>query len=341
MPRSVIFLLWAALYVVPAHALQTLRVLAWPGYADADWVAKFEQQFDARVEVTVVGSDEVLWQKISANGGADFDLVAANTVELSRYIDHKLLQPLNLAHVPNVQQQLPRFKAAQHIAGIHRLGEVFAVPYTYASMGLIYDRTQWKQPPESIQEMWNPAWRGKVLAFDDSSHNFSLAALALGGKPFQIAPAAVSGVVQHLIALRRNVLTFYSLPEESVALFKQHKVALMFANYGQQQFKALRDAGVDVGYVIAREGALAWLDCWAITTGARNLALAHAWINFMLSSDISRALTRRQGLANTLDPAADTLASDKLWWLEPVEDDARRSALWTRIVSGDRPEQFK
>lgn len=341
MPRSVIFLLWAVLCVVPAHALQTLRVLAWPGYADADWVAQFEQQFDARVEVTVVGSDEVLWQKISANGGADFDLVAANTVEVSRYIDHKLLQPLNLALVPHVQQQLPRFKDAQHIAGIHRLGEVFAVPYTYASMGLIYDRSQFQQPPESVQALWNPAWRGKVLAFDDSSHNFSLASLALGGKPFDIAPTALHGVVQHLIALRRNVLTFYSLPEESVALFKQHKVAVMFANYGQQQVKELRDAGVDVGYVIPREGALAWLDCWAMTAGARNPALAHAWINFMLSPDISRALTRRQGLANTLDATADTRDSDKLWWLEPVEDAANRIALWTRIVSGDRPERFK
>jgi len=341
MQRSVVLLVLTVLCAVSAHAVETLRVLAWPGYADADWVAKFEQLFAARVEVTLVGSDEVLWQKISANQGADFDVVAANTVEVSRYVDHKLVQPLNLARLPNVQQQLPRFKNAQNIPGIHRLGEVFAVPYTYADMGLIYDRKQFAMPPDSIRVMWDPAWRGKVLAFDGSSHNFSLASLALGGEPFRIAPARMLEVVQHLIALRRNVLTFYSLPEESVALFKQHKVALLFANYGQQQFKALRDAGLDVGYAIPREGALAWLDCWAIAAGARQTALAHAWINFMISADISRELTRRQGLNNTLDASANTLEPDKLWWLEPVEDDARRSALWVRILSGDRPEHFK
>ncbi|MDP9152902.1 MAG: hypothetical protein M3O74_01520 [Pseudomonadota bacterium] len=27
-------------------------------------------------------------------------------------------------------------------------------------------------------------------------------------------------------------------------------------------------------------------------------------------------------------------------WIEPVEDGRRREALWSRIVSGDRPERF-
>jgi len=63
MKRSVILLVFTLLCAVSAHAVETLRVLAWPGYVDADWVAKFEQLFAARVEVTLVGSDEVLWQK--------------------------------------------------------------------------------------------------------------------------------------------------------------------------------------------------------------------------------------------------------------------------------------
>lgn len=341
MRRLVTCLILVLGYVASAHAAQTLRVLAWPGYADADWIARFEQQFDARVELTLVGSDEVLWQKISARQGADFDVVAANTVELARYIDQRLLQPLNPALLPNVQRQLPRFRDVQRIPGIHRQGQVFAVPYTYAEMGLIYDRAQLRQPPDSLAVLWDPLWRGKVLAFDSGSHNFSLAALAAGGSPFRIEASQWPQRVRQLIALRRNVLAFYSLPEESVALFKQHKVAVLFANYGQQQLKALRDAGLDVAYVIAREGALAWLDCWAISAGAGNATLAHAWINFMISAEVSRELTRRQGLANTLDTASNTRATDRLWWLEPVEDAPRRSDLWRRILSGERPERFK
>jgi putative spermidine/putrescine transport system substrate-binding protein len=51
--------------VAPASAGETLRVLAWPGYADADVVRVFEQRTGSRVEVTLIDSDEALWRKVS------------------------------------------------------------------------------------------------------------------------------------------------------------------------------------------------------------------------------------------------------------------------------------
>ncbi|MFL6664821.1 MAG: extracellular solute-binding protein, partial [Rhizobacter sp.] len=219
-----------------------------------------------------------------------------------------------------------------------RDGAVYAVPYTYSEMGLIYDRRQMSEPPASIAALWDPRWRGKVLAFDTGGHNFSIAALALGKPdPFRLDEAAWRDVTAHLVALRRNVLTFYSLPEESVELFRDHQVALLFANYGTQQVQQLKKAGADIGYVIPKEGALAWLDCWTVTRGARNKALAEAWIDYMLEKPVSRALTERQGLANTVEAGAMDDRKAKIIWLEPVEDAARRSELWSRIVSGDRP----
>jgi len=220
------------------------------------------------------------------------------------------------------------------------LGEVYAVPYTYSEMGLIFDRKQFKEAPTSIAVMWDPKYQGRVLAFNDSSHNFSIASLALGGKPFRIEDKNVKSVVDHLIALRRNVLTFYTLPEESVELFRTQTAALLFANYGRQQLKLLQDAGADVGYVIPQEGALAWLDCWAITRGVKNKNLAERWINYMLDITVSRELTRRQGLSNTIEADTATRETDKIIWLEPVEDDKRRAALWARIISGDLPGRF-
>jgi putative spermidine/putrescine transport system substrate-binding protein len=100
----------------------------------------------------------------------------------------------------------------------------------------------------------------------------------------------------------------------------------------------LRKAGADIGYVIPREGALAWLDCWTITRGgAKKKALAEAWIDYMLEAPVSRALTERQGLANTLEPSAIDERAARIIWLEPVEDANLRSEIWSRIVSGDRP----
>lgn len=327
----------------PAQAATVLRVLAWPGYADADFVAGFEKRHGAKVEITTVASDDILRAKMASPDGPGFDLVAANTTEIARLAGQNMLAPLPLSNIPNTARQLPRFRQLQSIAGITLRGEVYAMPFTYSEMGLVYDRQQFSKPPESIAVLWDLRWRGKVLAFDGSSHGFSLAAMHRGLAPFRIDPHLFSPLAKDLVALRRNVRSFYSLPEESVELFRKHRVAVMHANYGQQQLKQLRDAGLDVGYVVPKEGALAWLDCWAITRRSTQVALAAEWINYMLDPALSREFTRRQGLANTLEepPAlSGDVPMGPIVWLEPVEDETRRAQLWQRIVAGDRPARF-
>lgn len=319
---------------------EVLRVLAWPGYADADVVKAFEQRHGVQVEVTVVGNDEMLRQRLTDPRGPVFDVFAANTAELKSYLDQGLLAPLSLQQIPNLAGQLPRFRVREAIPGITRAGATYAIPFTYSEMGLIYDRRQFPQAPQSWSELWNLQYKGKVLAYDGSAHNFSLAALLHGVPPFRIDAARWSEVTHSLVDLRRNVLGFYTQPEDAVDLFRRHSAALLFANYGRQQLKQMRDAGLDVGYVVPDEGALAWLDCWAVTRNARQPALALRWIDHVLDAGISREFTRRHGLANTREEPAGASPKEKIIWLEPVEDEARRTHLWRRILSGDQPRRL-
>jgi putative spermidine/putrescine transport system substrate-binding protein len=271
-----------------------------------------------------------------------YDVLAANTAEIQRYTHEHMLAPLDLAQLPNTQRQLQRFQPRGGIEGLSVAGKVYAIPFTYSSMGLIYDRKQIPVAPHSMAELWNPQYRGKVLDFNSAQHNFSFTALALGyPDPFRLTPAQTHDIALKLIDLRRNLLTYYNLPEEATAFFIQHKVALMFGNYGTQQLAQLRRAGADVGYVIPDEGALAWLDCWAMTSTAADRPLALAWINYMLEPDVSGLLTQRQGLANTLTPSPESNADAHLIWLRPVDDIQQREALWSKIVSGDLPEGFR
>ncbi|MBY4867812.1 extracellular solute-binding protein [Burkholderia sp. Bp9017] len=320
-----------------------LRVLAWPGYADQDVVDAFETQFHVHVEVTFVDSDEALWTHLHSASPPPYDVLAANTAEIQRYAREGLLAPIDLSRIPNRRRQLPNFRHVAAIGGLVYDGLTYGIPFTYSSMGLIYDRKQVADTPRSMLELWNPRYRGRVLDFNSAQHNFSFTALALGyPDPFRLSHAQTLTVAHKLIDLRRNLLTYYTLPEEATALFVQHHAALMFGNYGTQQVELLRRAGVDVGYVIPDEGALAWLDCWAVTRGAERRELAFAWINYMLEPAIGALLTERQGLANTLEPPPGLAAGHPhLVWIQPVEDIARRESLWSRIVSGDRPERFE
>ncbi len=321
----------------PVLAAETLRILTWPGYADPEIVKIFEQRHGVRAEVTTIDSDLDLWKKISTNQGRDFDVFAVNTAELQRYIRQDLVVPIDRKAVPNLARQLPRFRDGRAVPGIERDGRLYAVPYTYSEMGLIYDPQQIPTPPDSIAVLWDERHRGKIIAYNGGTHNFSLAAQSLGFRsPFMISDKQWPVVVDRLIALRRNVAQFYTQPEESVALFIKHKAALMYANFGSQQLKLLKRAGVDVGYALPKEGALAWLDCWVITRGARNQALASKWINYMLEDQPGEVLLRSQGLANTTSESPFFKPGAPIVWLEAAESEERRNLLWGRIISGDR-----
>lgn len=320
-----------------------LRVLAWPGYADDDWVKAFERRFHAKVEVTFVDSDEALWARMNSASPPPYDVLAANTAEIERYARAGLLQPLDLSLIPNRGGQQPYFRKLDAIRGLVNAHGAYAIPFTYSSMGLIYDRKQIAVAPHSMLALWDPRYQGKVLDFNSAQHNFSLTALALGyADPFHLSPEQMRTVAHKLVQLRRNLLTYYTLPEEATALFTQHHAALMFGNYGTQQVEQLRRAGADVGYVIPDEGALAWLDCWAIVARTGNRELAYDWIDFMLQPAIAAQLTQREGLANTLTPVPGEPSSgrQRLVWIQRVESIGQREALWQRIESGDRLGSF-
>lgn len=319
-----------------ALAKDVLRILAWPGYADPDIVAAFSRRFKVRVEVSYVASDDALFEKISNNNGVDFDVFAVNTAELQRYIDFGLIVSIDLGRIGNHANQSARFKDLSAIPALSRNGKTYAIPYTFSEIGLIYNRKIVKTPPLSMSALWDPRYRGRVLAYNGSSQNFSVAALLMGVKnPFRLSDRDLSLATKRLVDLRRNVLTFYGAPEEAAKLFQQNEIAYMFGNYGMQQVKALRAAGADVGYVIPQEGALAWLDCWAVSAGTKNPKLAEDWIDYTLEKNVSQALTARQGLANTITPLAASAGTERIIWLESVEDVVKRKILWNKIVSGD------
>jgi putative spermidine/putrescine transport system substrate-binding protein len=83
--------------------------------------------------------------------------------------------------------------------------------------------------------------------------------------------------------------------------------------------------------VVPKEGALAWLDTWALSKGAKNPELAEKWVDFVLQKKISDALTQRNGFGNTVTPLASANPDDKLVYLLPVENFQKRSDLWNEV----------
>jgi len=313
-------------------AAKELRILAWQGYADDDWVKEFEATTGADVNVVFIGTDDEIWAKIKGSEGKDFDLFAVNTAQLQRYIDAGLTTPIDADKIPNQKGQLPIFADLSKVKGVMRDGNVHAIPFCFDSIGLIYDTDKVVPAPTSMDVLWDPKYAGKVLAYDNGEHNFSFTALTLGAEdPFNLSADQLEAAKTKLIALKKNVLSFYTTADEALQIYQNNDVALIWANYGQQQVKAMKDAGAHIAYINPTEGALAWLDTWALTSGVADKELAEQWIDFVLQKKIGEQLTERTGFGNTVAPSANAGANDKLVYLESVEDPTKRSDLWNEI----------
>lgn len=313
---------------------ETLRILAYEGYADEDWIAAFEQETGADVNVVFAGSPEEMFAKMQGSGGADYDLVAIDTSIIKRYTNNALLQPMDESKLTNLGNLLPAF------AGISQTepdGSRYAVPIAWGSLGFIYSKAEFAEAPDDWNVLWDPAYKGRVLMGDDGNNNIVNTALALGIEdPYHLTPEQQQAVKDKLIALKSNLLSYYAGGEEGVTLYEQNDVVLMTA-FGELQHRELLARGVDVGYVVPQEGAVGWVDCWAISAKASAVDLAHAWINFWLQPSTGAAMSERYGYGNTTSEAIDLDYADRLVWLSEPEDYTMRTQMWNEVKAASAP----
>src|SRR4051812_38702134 len=93
---------------LPATAAEKeLRILTWEGYADAPWVEAFEKKTGATVKITYTGSVDEIFAKMTASKGEDYDVIAIETSSCKRLVQEKLVQPVDLAKIPNAANLLP------------------------------------------------------------------------------------------------------------------------------------------------------------------------------------------------------------------------------------------
>lgn len=326
-------LLAAPFIIRPAQAAsRKLRIMCWEGYAEPEWLEPFKAQYDADVSVSYAGSVDEMFAKMQASKGADFDLTSFDTSSFARYIDSKLIQPLDMGKIPNAANLSPAFRK---VPSIMRGDDNYGVPFAWGSLPLVYDKAQFDTAPDSWEVMWDPENIQKLIALDDANNNITLAAIVLGyDKPFNLNDAQFEAIKTKLIEQKRLLLTYFAGFDDGVTIFSQSNIKAMFS-MGEPQVASLKEKGVDAALAIPKEGAIGWLDCWEISAGAQDVDLAYAWINACLDNKVGTMLSDEKSYGNTINEDANTrngfTYADKLTFLETPEDFARRVALWNEV----------
>lgn len=320
-----------------------LRLLAWEGYDDPDWVEPFENQFNVEVSTTYVGSVDEMFAKLQTQG-SNFDLVFPDSATLSRYIDAGLLQELDTSQLPNMGDMLEFWQQQTY----YKVGDaVYAIPFTGGDTPIIYNTSAIDEPAATWGALWDPQYAGQIAMLDDSNNSVVIAALYLGlPDPFNLSDSEFEQVQDALREQRELVRRYYAGEDEGLSLFASSEATIGV----QIEPFMVGELNEESEFVFASlypvEGALAWVDNAAIPAGAANADIAHAYINYALTADVQGQLVSKYqflpivDVSQTADPeAAERVASLEdviadLVLLQTPEDTERRVQVWNEIRAG-------
>jgi spermidine/putrescine-binding protein len=318
-----------------ARAAKELRVLAWEGYAEPEWVEPFKKATGAEVKIVYVGSADEMFAKMQGSQGKDFDVVSFDTSIFGRYIDANLLAPLDLSKMPNAKNLAHEFHGVKEIM---RGDKQYGVPFAWGSLPMVYDADTFKTPPESWEVMWDPQYAQQLISMDDANNCITWGALVVGVEnPYNLSDADFDKVKAKLIEQKKLLLSYFAGFDEGVNMFAQNAIKVMYS-MGEPQVGALKKKGVNAALTIPKEGAPGWLDCWVMSAGAQDPELAHQWIDGCLAGQVGAVLTNKAGYGNTtnseVNKAAGFTYGDKLSWLQPAENYEKRVAVWNEVKAG-------
>ncbi len=292
-----------AALVVAAPALAqeepVLNVYNWSDYIADDTIPKFEAETGIKVNYDVFDSNELVEAKLLA-GSSGYDVVVPSGFFLERQAAAGIFMPLDKSKLPNIVNMDP---AVMEATAAHDPDNQFAVDYMWGTTAIGYNvgavtERLGDQPLDTWDLVFKPEVVSKladcgVTLLDAPAEIMASALNYLGLDPNSESADDLAKAEALLMSIRPYVRYFNS--SQYIDDLGNGEVCLSVGYSGDvfiaQAAAAEADAGVEVAYMIPKEGALKWFDLFAIPADAPHPDNAHKFIDFMLRPDIAAANT--------------------------------------------------
>lgn len=268
-----------------------LQVYNWDEYINPDVVKDFEKKYGVKVQISTFTTIDEAVAKISS-GAVQFDLFVPEVVFLEELVVGKLVQPLNLSYIPNLQANVwPSLHSPWY-----DVGSRYTVPYTVYTTGIGWRAD--KLPgfnPAALSNPWSALWvegpkfSGKVGMLDDQHEALAMALLHNGVTDVNTEnPAYISAAQKAIIRLVNQVNLkfdtneYQHLADGSLWLHQAWSGDMAATpSYAPQGTKASAFA-----YWWPSDGrGPINNDTLAVLRGAKNPVLAHLFLNHVLDTN--------------------------------------------------------
>ena len=256
---------------------RVVNVCSWGEYIDESLIQQFEEATGIEVNYQTSPSNEELYSSLTL-GGTSYDVIVPSDYMISQLIEEDMLQPLDYDKIPNFSKIADRFKNLSYDPE-----NLYTVPYTWGTLGIIYNTTMVDEPITSWGAMFSDDYAGNILLIDNSRDAFAMALYYLGYDVNTTDEAQIREAYELVAdAKARGVYAGQGM-DEIFQIMEGGNLAI--ATYYAGDFLTMYEANPDLAFVIPEEGSNWFVDSMCILKDAQNVDEAHEWINFIASTE--------------------------------------------------------
>ncbi|GAB4069250.1 extracellular solute-binding protein [Ancylobacter sonchi] len=317
-----------------------LSLLNWDDELPNPVIPNFEKKTGIKVKTTPFSQNEEQINKLQATAGEGFDLCEPTRDRAPQFKELDVLAPFdtNKLHLDNL---LPSMLEASTSVWTWD-GKLYHVPHCWGSEaiswrtdlapGLTYDKL-------SYGTLWAPEFKGKMQGrphslllgiglWMDANGKLPSNRMLDAFKDEDTMKKIYDVILAYAIENKAQVKQFWDSSDNTKSGFMENGCTIGQTWDGPPL--SLKKQGKPVTYMAPQEGAITWVDGWAITKGAKNIDQAYEWLNYIHSPEVSAQVADGSGY-NPVVKGADAFLSEaaKKNFSEAYPGDAL-SKLWSR-----------
>jgi len=343
-----------------AQTKRIINVYNWSDYIEPTVIESFTRETGIAVRYDTFDSNDTLETKLLA-GRSGYDVVVPTAYFLERQIKAGVFQKLDKSKLPNLRHVWPEI--AQRLAK-YDPGNAYAVNYMWGTTGIGYNVKKARDilGADARIDSWDIVFKPEMLAkfkecgvyFLDSSDDIFAAALHyLGLDPNSAKEPDLQKVADLVMKVRPSVRKFHSSEFLNALASGEICFVVGFSGDIKQAQKRAAEAKnvVEIAYAIPKQGAQLWFDNLAIPRDARNVAEAHAFIDYLQKPEVAAKNSNYLSYANgnlasqplidravLEDPTVypDEATMNRLYTISAHDPKTTRlmNRLWARIKTG-------
>ncbi len=254
-----------------------VNVCSWGEYIDEELITQFEEETGILVNYQTAESNEALYSLLKSGAG-DYDVIVPSDYMISQLIEEDMLEKLDYSSIPNFSLIDDRFKNLPYDPT-----NEYTVPYTWGTVGIIYNTAMVTEPPASWSVMFDDQYAGNVLMFRNSRDAMATALLYLGYS-LNTTDEAELRQAAGLIADAKSRGVYQAFVMDEILQKMEGGNAAIGAYYAGD-YLSMAENNPDLAFVVPQEGSNWFVDAMCVLKDAPHYEEAMAWINFIASTE--------------------------------------------------------